>query len=407
MSRTPRSSTPRSSNPLSRLGLAAPESSLPLSFLPGLQSPPSSGANSAGGSGRSSHTEEVIASAFGLMDVKSLRVSPTESRSKTPPSGRRPRRSKSPSGSRKNSISMDAPPPAPTAEDMLASAFGFADMQAFRPPEPPPSSRAKPPTAPPRPPPPRPEEDEEEELDEDVLAFLLPRMEKAADEWPAESGLTPPLTAEEVLDPDGPWGVAARGVEIRLCADAEKGMGAFATRPIASGELVGVYWGERLTMREHALRHGWRTGKNLFIDKLTKADKRVLAAREERLGALAPGAGGAPIRGARNGGAYCFSLFPDDVSAALGSDMLPRRPAYIDGEDPTLSSWCRYINHTKEGGYGCNLQPKTDCGVVGYVWFVARRRIEVGEELGFDYGSQYTWSYPDDPKKKPTATPRP
>ena len=84
----------------------------------------------------------------------------------------------------------------------------------------------------------------------------------------AAGGIAPPQTSGEALDPDGPWGATARGVEIRPCEDVpEKGMGAFATRSIPSGELVGVYWGERLTMREHALRHGWRTGGDREADE--------------------------------------------------------------------------------------------------------------------------------------------
>ena len=78
----------------------------------------------------------------------------------------------------------------------------------------------------------------------------------------------------------------------------------------------------------------------------------------------------------------------------LGSTMLPRRVAYIDGEDPNLSSWCRYLNHCKRGERGCNCEPKSDAGLQGLVWFVARREIKAGEELCFDYGSSYRWDYP-------------
>ena len=97
-----------------------------------------------------------------------------------------------------------------------------------------------------------------------------------------------------------------------------------------------VYYGERLTMREHALRHGWRSQR--VVRSPTEADRRALVARQARLKGLASGA---PMRGAANGGAYVFALFSDDVMAAIGDMFLPRYIAYIDAEDPTRSSWCR------------------------------------------------------------------
>lgn len=71
---------------------------------------------------------------------------------------------------------------------------------------------------------------------------------------------------------------------------------------------------------------------------------------------------------------------------------MPRLLAFVDGEDPNRSSWCRYINHAK--GDACNLVSKVD-GLRYLVWFEAIRDIAAGEELGFDYGAGYRWDYPD------------
>lgn len=134
----------------------------------------------------------------------------------------------------------------------------------------------------------------ESAADEDVEAYVAVRLQQQAEVWP--SHLQPPVSAAEVIDPDSPWSPLACGVEIRECAeDPSKGMGAFATRRICAGSVVGVYWGERLTMREHALRHGWRTGTH--GPQPSRADRRALAARTSRLQALK---NGAPMRGARS-----------------------------------------------------------------------------------------------------------
>lgn len=226
------------------------------------------------------------------------------------------------------------------------------------------------------------------EEDDEVTEFVNCRLQAQADAWPADAP-PPPCDDHDALDPDGPWGLAVCGVAIRSCEDdPAKGRGAFATRPIAAGAVVGVYWGEYLTQRAHAARHGWRSGTT--VADLTRREHDELAARARRLHAL--GADG-PMHGADNGSAYCFSLLPDDLLAALGSTMLPSRPAYIDGEDPNLSSWCRYVNHCAETHRECTLEPKCD-GHRGLVWFEARRPIAAGEELAFDYSEHYRWDVP-------------
>ena len=224
--------------------------------------------------------------------------------------------------------------------------------------------------------------------DDEVAWFVNMRLREHADPWPEDAPL-PPESDEEALDSAGRWSAEACGVEVRACADDEaKGLGAFALRPMASGDVVGVYWGEVLTQREQALRHGWRSG--LAISDATREEKAALAARAKRLAELTHGA---PVHGVSNGSSYCFSLLPEEVTAALGSAFLPKHAAYIDGEDPTRSSWGRFVNHCSEAASGCNLVPRVD-GMRQLVWFESKRDIEAGEELCFDYGASYRWDVP-------------
>ena len=83
---------------------------------------------------------------------------------------------------------------------------------------------------------------------------------------------------------------------------------------------------------------------------------------------------------AANHGGYVFALLPD-----VHSQHFPGRAAFVDAEDPNLSSWPRYVNHAKSAKYECNLEPKVDT-VRCVVWLQARREVEPGEELCFDYG---------------------
>ena len=234
----------------------------------------------------------------------------------------------------------------------------------------------------------------EEEVDEDVLEFVRMKLLQSADEWPEH--LEPCPTDEDLAalleSAGGRFGAASRGVAIRACDDARKGMGAFAVLHIPACAVVGIYMGERLTARQHALRHGWRLEQ--VVANPTKQELLELKAREERLGALTSGV---PISscgvGARNGSAYCFSLFAEELKAALGSAMLPKHVAYIDGEDPNLSSWCRYVNHAPDGSVTCNLVPRVNA-LSCLVWLEATRDIEAGEELAFSYGDVYKWDKP-------------
>ena len=87
-----------------------------------------------------------------------------------------------------------------------------------------------------------------------------------------------------------------------------------------------------------------------------------------------------------------LSHIPAHSAPQTGLALLPSDspfhdlPAYIDGEDPNLSSWCRYLNHSDDDA-ACNVRYQVD-GAAALVWFVALRDIGVGEELAWSYDDQ-------------------
>ena len=186
----------------------------------------------------------------------------------------------------------------------------------------------------------------------------------------------------------GVLGQAARGVEVRRCADPSIGQGVFATRTLRRGELVGVYLGERLTFNSWWLRHGAErdaTGCLLGAaddgSAVAMRDRAAAAERYARLERLPEGA--RPIGGANNAGAYVFKL-PHDCRARVGGE-----PVYcIDAEDPNRSSWCRFINHAPSDDRHCNVAVHLD--EHANVWFVvSAESIPRGSELRFDYGPTF------------------
>mmetsp|Transcript_57013 Transcript_57013/g.127292 ORF Transcript_57013/g.127292 Transcript_57013/m.127292 type:complete len:235 (-) Transcript_57013:737-1441(-) len=184
----------------------------------------------------------------------------------------------------------------------------------------------------------------------------------------------------------GPWGLEARGVAIRRAG--AKGSGAYCVRRITCGSVVGIYRGELLTEREMFVRH---CPQSLISPRgpcsaPTFSEQATMEERVIRLSALP--ADVAPRGGSVNDGAYILALLPETWHP-LGVSA----PAYIDGEDPNRSSWCRFLNHAPQEMPGepvssCNLQLLRD-GRRHLAWFVARRDVEEGEELLFDYGAFY------------------
>ena len=88
--------------------------------------------------------------------------------------------------------------------------------------------------------------------------------------------------------------------------------------------------------------------------------------------------------------AYVVSLIHYESAAMLDEfeQMWPDCTAYIDGEDESKSSWCRFINHASEESVMCNCHLRTD-GLAGLAWIEAKRDIAPEEELSFDYGPRY------------------
>ena len=71
------------------------------------------------------------------------------------------------------------------------------------------------------------------------------------------------------------------------------------------------------------------------------------------------------------------------VHRAKSSDVV-----CIDGEDPTRSSWCRYINNA--AAHKSNLRARASSRHM-LVWFEAKHDIEPGNELTFTYSDEETW----------------
>lgn len=163
------------------------------------------------------------------------------------------------------------------------------------------------------------------------------------------------------------------------------GLGAFCTRNILSGELVGEYNGELLTLHQVEARYWGTRAKKA-------ADRRWIKNRRKRHQGLS--------------GDYLFDLGMD---------------TFLDGEDADISGWCRFMNHAREDSSACNVETSygvrkctakspdgadnNDEGRINgsvyssdleagapRVWFVAMRDIEAGEELSYDYGDSY-WDY--------------
>lgn len=151
---------------------------------------------------------------------------------------------------------------------------------------------------------------------------------------------------------------ASEGILIEDTND--KGLGAFTAILILAGAWVGEYEGEILTRKEVEARY-WETRK------LNAKDRRWSKSRKKRNMGMS--------------GDYLFDM---------GDDL------FIDGEDADCSSWSRFMNHAAEGTTECNVETRCtrqiwdgEKYVQPRLWFVAKRDIQNGEELSYDYGDEY------------------
>jgi hypothetical protein len=179
--------------------------------------------------------------------------------------------------------------------------------------------------------------------------------------------------------------IVGEDVDVRLTPDndgdgnADRGLGVFAERDIAKGELIGRYTGVL------------RTGMDIHMQMARHAKTRR---RSEQQSHEEEGEGGQQKYAEKEeqNGRYLFAL---------------TNGLYVDSEDPAVGNFCRYINHgptASDNGDG-GVQPNGDghhanCrsksawhfdSLLSAVVVEAKRPIRQGEELLIDYGDDYDW----------------
>jgi hypothetical protein len=119
------------------------------------------------------------------------------------------------------------------------------------------------------------------------------------------------------------------GRDVAIQPSPNKGMGAFALRDLDQGEILGRYTGRIYQDPQDYFR---RTGRNGFVS---------------------------------------------DYTLMLGSGLL------IDAEDPKVSNWPRYINHSVRKA-NCAAFDLSDS--IDILYFEVTKPVAKGEELLFNYG---------------------
>ena len=195
-----------------------------------------------------------------------------------------------------------------------------------------------------------------------------------SDVWPPGEGFH-----DSHWDSEEACGIEIHQVEEQSC----KGMGAFATRDIRAGEVVGIYKGEHLTVAAYKARH--ERQRAFGSCSRCRGDDDDLE-RTMRLSKLPQRA---PMGGARNGGAYVVCLASRRLSEMASAEEPETCVMYVDAEDPNRSNWCRFVNHADGGDPACNLSLHTAAAPEPRAWLEACRDIRAGEELNFDYGPRY------------------
>ena len=148
----------------------------------------------------------------------------------------------------------------------------------------------------------------------------------------------------------------------------EKGLGAFATRPIPIGTFLGTYGGETMTLEQVQARF-WNKRQPTPLDQEWKLS------RIERHQEIT--------------GNYIMELPPTNTNNAT---LVTSK--FIDAEDGDVSSWCRFMNHVPETNREeCNVKAFLQSEIGGeiheYPRMYAIRDIQVGEELCWDYGEHF------------------
>ena len=148
-----------------------------------------------------------------------------------------------------------------------------------------------------------------------------------------------------------------------------KGIGVITDAPIVKGAVVGDYKGEVMTLEEKDRRY-----LQSLAHLRTPEDYEWQQSRMDR--------------GQTVTGTYLYGIAIPHPRHGIAK---PKGHIYVDAEDEyTGSLWTRFINHASPPDD--NLKPQSlHVGWDGNprVWFTAKRDIEAGEELTFDYGEDY------------------
>mmetsp|Transcript_3007 Transcript_3007/g.8703 ORF Transcript_3007/g.8703 Transcript_3007/m.8703 type:complete len:228 (+) Transcript_3007:360-1043(+) len=151
-------------------------------------------------------------------------------------------------------------------------------------------------------------------------------------------------------------------IDIHQASDV-KGLGAFATGPIACGTYLGDYSGESMTHNEVRARFWNKREPDI-------ADKKWAESRRTRNQSIS--------------GNYIFEL---------------QDGSFVCAEDGDLSSWTRFMNHAFDDAIECNvkafMQTEKDGDIHRYPRFFAIRDIEEGEELQYNYGDMFYTEIPE------------
>lgn len=165
------------------------------------------------------------------------------------------------------------------------------------------------------------------------------------------------LLSSSPSDVDATTGVCANG-RVYIAPSPGKGKGAFAARKLALGTELGDYRGEVISLDGLHARYGEPRDEDVRWHRAWRAE------RERRHVGVT--------------GKYVYS-----AGASPSSDRL----RFVDAEDPALSNWTRFINHSRRGNVDDIIDWSDDDEPI--VRFVVREDIHPGEEICFDYGDSF------------------
>eukprot|EP00613_Pedinella_sp_CCMP2098_P025072 CAMPEP_0171708442 /NCGR_PEP_ID=MMETSP0991-20121206/14938_1 /TAXON_ID=483369 /ORGANISM="non described non described, Strain CCMP2098" /LENGTH=313 /DNA_ID=CAMNT_0012298465 /DNA_START=110 /DNA_END=1051 /DNA_ORIENTATION=- len=178
---------------------------------------------------------------------------------------------------------------------------------------------------------------------------------------PGMRGIQPPASSKAM--------VSCSEAKVFVADTGVYGLGAYASEIIPEdGSILGYYEGERIDRAT--------VGKRYYEVQ----DNEDIETKNWRKGRNARGVG--------TSGDYLFNPAPD---------------CYIDGEDWDKANWARFMNHGPIESESNNVKVMFS-REEATIWFVARRLIQVGEELLYSYGDDYFLPSFKDSKARPEQT---